>query len=297
MKIRSIALSGFLASSLVLSGGIATATPPPPTPSVGTTNSGWYGTLTNQHDGPSANQVPATPVVLHSFDCGPPPTLDPRIISSSDPCTVARVFCAGQPSVSPTGQALTMIATFIVKPDGTLTPDGPVDCAVAAGPPTVDPVAVHDEFVQLAPHPTIASAPPSGRELVNVESLLWLNTGETVDLGTHSLAGHQVTLTAFVQSVQWNFGDNHTDTTAGPGRPFLDTDHCAARTCPDFYGHTYTTTGPKAVTATVTWTGRYTVDNGDIQTIPGTVTTPPTVTTLTVYQSQSVLVPNPTESN
>ena len=117
--------------------------------------------------------------------------------------------------------------------------------------------------------------------LVNVETLIWLDTTKTVDLGTTPLLGHHINLIATVQTVTWNFGDHHTDTTTRPGRPFLTTDHCATLTCPGWYGHTYTTTGTMTLTATITWTGRYNIDNGPYHPITGTVTTTPTTTTCT----------------
>jgi hypothetical protein len=203
--------------------------------------------------------------------------------------------CAGQPAVSATGQPLTVIATEVTNAAGNWVL-GPVNCAAAAGPPAIAAAAVHDAFVKLVPHPTIATAPPDAKPLVNLETLLWLNTTKTVDLGITPLLGHQVDLVASVQSVTWNFGDHHTDTTNGPGRPFLDSDYCATISCPGWYGHIYTTVGPMAVTATITWTGRYNIDGSNYLPITGAVTTAPTTTKLEVRQSLSVLVPNPGET-
>ena len=100
--------------------------------------------------------------------------------------------------------------------------------------------------------------------------------------------------------MRWDFGDGHTDTSTGPGKPYTDADHCDTVTCPDFFGHVYgadTRTGHAdgsiLVTATVTWTGRYSIDTGPAQPIPGTVTSPPLTETLYLYESRSVLVPNP----
>ncbi len=150
--------------------------------------------------------------------------------------------------------------------------------------------------MKLVPKPTIGTAPPDGKTLVNIQTLLWINTPATVNLGTSPLAGHQVTLTASVQTVAWNFGDQHTDTATTPGRPFLTTDHCSTATCPDYYGHTYTTTGTMTITATTTWTGRYNIDGGPFLAITGTATSAPQTTTVTVKQSRAILIPNPGSS-
>ena len=135
-----------------------------------------------------------------------------------------------------------------------------------------------------------------GTGLVNVEVLTWMTTPTTVNLGTTPLLGHQVTLVATVQSVTWTWGDTTTNTTQGPGRPWLPTDYCNTPQCPDFTGHTYTTTGIKTLTATTTWTGRYTLDGTNYLPITGTATSPTTTTQIHITQSRAVLVPNPTTS-
>ena len=45
---------------------------------------------------------------------------------------------------------------------------GPVNCGAGAGPPAVTEAAAHDAFVKLVPKPTIATAPPNAKTLVNL---------------------------------------------------------------------------------------------------------------------------------
>jgi hypothetical protein len=217
--------------------------------------------------------------------------------ASGDPeCREAARQCAGQSATSPTGQPYEVISTETENTAGTWI-QGNITCTATTGaPPAVDQAAIHDAFTKLVPKPTIGTAPPNGNTLVNIQTILWINTPTTVNLGTTPLAGHQVTLTASVQSVTWNFGDHHTDTTKTPGRPFLDNDHCYTTLCPDYYGHIYTTTGTMTITATTTWTGRYNIDGGPFLPITGTATSTPQTTTATVKQSEAILVPNPDQS-
>ena len=235
-------------------------------------------------------------VVTRVNDCGAPPAIGHVIRDFTDPCATAVNQCAGQPQTSPTGQPLTILSTQIQNPNLSWK-QGPVDCGAAAGPAGLDQGAIHDAFVKLVPNPTIASAPPTTKTgLVNVEVLTWLTTPATVNLGTTPLLGHQVTLTATVQSVTWTWGDHNTDTTHKPGRPYLSSDNCVTKTCPDWFGHTYTTTGIKTITATTTWTGRYSIDGANYLPITGTATSTPATSQIHIQQSRTVLVPNPTTS-
>jgi hypothetical protein len=222
------------------------------------------------------------------------------LFEPGDVCGFAHNYCAGRPVASATGQPLTILSTWVQNGAGDLV-QGPVNCSAVAGPAVaVDAAAIHDAFVKLLPHPAVKSAPPNGHELINVEALLWLDTTKDLNLGTTAIQGHNITLTATVSTVQWDFGDGHTDTSPGPGQPYTAADDCDTATCPDFFGHVYgpdTHTGHAdgsiLVTATVTWTGRYSIDTAPAQPIPGTVTSPPLTETLYLYESRGVLVPNP----
>jgi len=144
------------------------------------------------------------------------------------------------------------------------------------------------------PHPGIGVGPPDGITLVNIQTLLWLTTPATRSLGNVQLLGQSVELHVTIDSVAWDFGDGHTAQTNDPGKTYSTDDPCRTALCPDYFGHVYTDTGTRIVTATITWTGRYRIAGGTWQSIPGTVTGPPATLTLTVKQGRTILVPNPT---
>jgi hypothetical protein len=70
-------------------------------------------------------------------------------------------------------------------------------------------------------------------------------------------------------------------------------DPCKTAICPDYYGHTYTTTGRKLITATASWDACFTVDDNGAIRIPGTVAGPTAELSMLVRQARAVLVPNP----
>ena len=293
---RVCLLLTLLLAAILTSMGSALASPLPPTISDGTSGDA-FGIFANGRSGSqSSDQIQGPAVQSRVDDCGTPQALGHVIVTTDDQCAFARNTCAGQPQTTAAGAALTILSSQTLTPPSTTWVQGPVNCSGAGAPAGIDAAAVRDAFVKRVPTPAIRTAPVNSRVLVNVETLLWLDTTDDVDLGTTALLGHQVRLTASVQTVTWDFGDHHTDTTTTPGRPFLSTDYCATLTCPDWYGHTYTTTGTMTLTATITWTGRYTLDNGPSQPITGTVTPPALTTGLRVLESLSVLVPNPTGS-
>jgi hypothetical protein len=277
----SVALSMLIAPS-------STATPSPPV-SGGTTDGGFTAVGTVGGFGDRAGGI--TSAQVQTFDCGAPVPVG-HVLDGTDFCGQVRNSCAGDPLTNAAGQPLTTYASRTLGPGG-LWSLLSTDCAVIAGPAPVPAAAVEASFIKLLPHLSLSSAPANGRSLVNAESLFWIPTTNPLDLGTTTLLGHHITLSATVTAVTWNFGDGTTTTDDGPGRAFLASDHCATLTCPDWFGHTYTTPTPHlTVTATITWTGTYTIDGGVHLSIPGTVTTTPPPIPMTVVQARSVLLPN-----
>jgi hypothetical protein len=149
------------------------------------------------------------------------------------------------------------------------------------------------EAEKLLPHPAIGVAPAGGVTLVNIETVLWVDTPVDRMLGTVTLLGHRVALRAHIVRVEWNFGDDSTAISATPGRPYTNADPCRTVDCPDYFGHTYVHTGPLTIAAQLTWTGQFRVDNGTWQAIPGTVTAAATSTAVHVKEARGILVPNP----
>lgn len=185
----------------------------------------------------------------------------------------------------------TVTMTATQQGDGTWTVTS-TNCASPKGTaqPQVTGVDVRQEAQKLVPHPTIGTAPPGGTTLVNIETLLWVDTPSSRPLGTVTLLGHQVQITVALASVAWTFGDGHSETTPDAGTPYDRADPCSAKLCDDYWGHVFTTTGAHVITATITWTGTYRVDAGPAQTIPGTVTGPPSTVTITARQARGILV-------
>jgi hypothetical protein len=210
-------------------------------------------------------------------------------------CTEVQNLCAvANPTALPTDPHITTQAVLTQHADGTWELTG-WDCSLRTARAHLTPLLVRQQIERLVPHPAIGVAPPGGTTLVNIQTLLWLETRASRSLGTVTLMGHRVALQVAVSRVDWRFGDGTADTTNGPGRPYDSSDHCAAIACPGFYGHFYRKPGDRAVTAAVTWQGRYSVDGGAWQTIAQSVTAQAAATTLTVKEARSVLVANPGE--
>jgi hypothetical protein len=157
----------------------------------------------------------------------------------------------------------------------------------------VTPELARAQAEKLLPHPRIGTAPAGGVTLVNIETVLWVDTPPDLTLGTVRLLGYRITLRAHVDRVDWDFGDHTTDTTAGPGRAYSPAHSCSTAQCPDYFGHTYRRTGQLTVGAQLSWSGQFRVDGGPWQDIPGTVTVAATGTALHVKEARGVLVDNP----
>jgi hypothetical protein len=237
-------------------------------------------------------------VVIRVIDCGPPQVAGQLRPSAGNACGQMRNLCdAATTAHLPTGPNITTTATIGRIANGPWMMVGH-DCAVSptAARPQLTATMLLREVRELVPHPGIGIAPPGGTTLVNLQTLLWADTPADRSLGTHTLLGHHVALRVHVHRVDWTFGDGQHDSTTTPEPKYNPAEGCHTQTCPGYWGHTYTTTGPKTITATITWTGRYRVDTGPWQTIPNTVTGPTTTTTLTVKQARGILVPNPPDN-
>jgi hypothetical protein len=187
----------------------------------------------------------------------------------------------------------TVTITLVEQPDGTwkvLT----YDCAAAVSHQSgVSGTDVRDAVRRLVPAAQIGVAPPGGATLVNIQTLLWVDTPVDRSLGTVQLLGQAVTVEIHLDRVSWTFGDGSSESSATPGKPYRRSEPCSTAQCPGYYGHVYRTTGSRRITATTTWTGRYRVGTGGWLAIPGSVTGPATSTQVIVREARGVLVPNP----
>jgi hypothetical protein len=163
----------------------------------------------------------------------------------------------------------------------------------AVGLPVITAAMVREVAVREVPVVKIGAA-PAGRALVQLESLFWVNSAVDVVLPTAQILGQAVSITVHADHVAWSFGDGASADEPGVGRPFTSADSCGAKQCPGFWGHTYTQTGARRVTATVWWSASFSVAGGAAQPIPGLVQGLTDSTDVTVYEARAVLVPNPT---
>jgi hypothetical protein len=233
------------------------------------------------------------PPVTKTIDCGPPQISGQVRPRPGDYCAYLANLCdVPSPAQLPTDPRITTQVTLERQSDGRWTQIG-FDCTAKAEAPQVTPLLVLAEVRKLVPHPRIGVAPPGGATLVNIQTLLWLDTPADQSLGTVTLLGHRVMLRVHVDRVGWDFGDGQADTTSGPGHRYDPAEHCRTVTCDGYWGHIYATSGTMTIAATATWSGQYRVDGGAWLDIAGTVTGPPTSTAITVRQARGVLVPNP----
>jgi len=153
---------------------------------------------------------------------------------------------------------------------------------------------VWQQAQRLIPTAQIGLAPRHDT-LVNMETIMWVATPRQRTLPTVTILGRPVSVHISVDHVSWDFGDGHTSASNGPGRAYdAKQDPCKTAQCADYDGHTYTTTGNLAVTATVTWKATFQVAGGPATAIPGTLDGPLSTAALLVQEARSVLVPDPT---
>lgn len=274
---------------------------PRSTPCVGsTTADAGEGSFIGQANAScSTGQAGTSPVltgaepVFKTIDCGPPQVAGHlRPIAGQYCAYLANICAAPSPAQLPPDPTLTTQVTLRQNADNTWTQVG-YSCAVKAATPQATALMARQEIEKLVPHPEVGVAPPGGTSLVNIQTLLWVDTPADRPLGTVSLLGHRVDLQVHVHHVTWDFGDGTTDTTDNPEPRYDPADGCHTVTCPGYWGHTYSATGSHTVTAAVSWTGRYRVDDGTWQDIAGTVTGPTGRATLTIRQARGVLVNDP----
>jgi hypothetical protein len=156
--------------------------------------------------------------------------------------------------------------------------------------PALTTAAITQEIRRLLPTTPIGTPQPVS--LVNFKVLLWLNTPAARDLGPVTLLGRRVQIRVALTDVDWNFGDQQTDTTHDPGQPYDPTHDCGS--CPDVFGHTYTAAaGRRTISATAAWSASFNVDNAGWTNLPAPVTGPTAAVTIQLRQSRSTLITDP----
>lgn len=226
-------------------------------------------------------------------DCGSPTADHHAVAIGATPCSQVWLQCdveVAKAAALPLEKDLLVVTTYR---DGSRSRDIECDVPVATQRRQVTGAMARQEAERLLPHPSIGTAPTGHATLVNIETVLWVNTQADRTLGTVTLLGQRVTLRAHVRQVHWDFGDHVSSTTGSPGKAYTAADPCRTAQCPDYYGHTFETTGQVTIAARLTWTGQFRVGAGAWQSIPGTVSAPATGTRVDVKEARGVLVPNP----
>ena len=241
---------------------------------------------------------------IETVDCG---RVKVGMILENSPnhfCAAVQGSCSVQSRAqAPTNPQATTVGFLQQGPSGTWELNG-FDCNVVPGtgpppPPQVTPFDAYAAVSRLVPSPAIGAAPGKGRTLVNMQTILWVNSAADQSLGPVTLLGHQVGLRIHARATAWAFGDGITDTSAGLGRPYTAADGCGDAICAGYFGHTYASTGPVTISATVTWAGEFSVDGGPWRGIANpatganTVDGPTATRPIAVIQARGVLVQDP----
>ena len=149
--------------------------------------------------------------------------------------------------------------------------------------------ALRDEVIRLLHPPAIGISPDTGTTLVHFNTLFWIPTPTTVNLGRAKLIGFPVQLRVTYERTDFDFGDGAGGSLSTPGTPYVPSQDCGQ--CADRFGHIFTATGHVQVTAHTYWHAQFQVQGAAWTDIPGDVTaTRPSVAALTVRQSRSTLV-------
>jgi hypothetical protein len=158
--------------------------------------------------------------------------------------------------------------------------------------PHVTPEMVRQEAQRLVPHAAIGLAPKQ-KTLVNVETIMWVDTPRERDLPVATILGQRVAIHITVTGVAWDYGDDNTVSHGPIGTPYdAKHDPCKTKQCPNYDGHTYTTTGRMTIAATVSWRASFRVGGGPVTAIPGALTGPTTTAAVLVREARAVLVPD-----
>jgi len=300
---RSLFAVGALLAATILSSLPSAVASPSPGCADSTSASAGKGKLTvgarrscPEHSTPRHPGPGGVRALYRQVDCGPPRVGVPAVVNRQNFCNLVRRDCSVvDPKELPTDPHVTTLALLRSRDGGKTWVYTGADCAARTAQPRVTPLLARQEIEKLVPRPGIGVAPPGGKTLVNLQTVLWADTPADRNLGTVTLLGtYRVALRVHVQHVAWAFGDGATEVADGPGLPYRKGEHCTTVTCPGHFGHVYATTGTMTITEQVTWSGQYSVNGGGWQVVAGTVDGPAATAQVTVLQARGVLVADPT---
>ncbi len=127
---------------------------------------------------------------------------------------------------------------------------------------TITPAMVRREFERLAwPTSELELQPPDGQTLVNFDTNFFTDNTEPTTRSV-TLLGQRVEIEATPAEYTWDFGDGTSDTTSSPGAAYPDLD----------VTHEYAAAGRVSPSVATTYQGRYRINGGGWQQIPGSLT-------------------------
>jgi hypothetical protein len=127
---------------------------------------------------------------------------------------------------------------------------------------TITPAMVRREFERLSwPTSELQLQPPDGQTLINFDTNFFTDN-TTPTTRTVTLLGQRVEIEATPTSYTWDFGDGTSRTTSSPGAAYPDFD----------VTHDYAEPGRVSPSVATTYQGRYRINGGGWQQIPGTLT-------------------------
>lgn len=126
----------------------------------------------------------------------------------------------------------------------------------------ITPAMVRREFERLDwPASELQLQPPDGQTLINFDTNFFTDN-TTPTTRTVTLLGQQVEIEATPSEYTWDFGDGASQTTSSPGAAYPDLD----------VTHEYASEGRVSPSVATTYQGRYRINGGGWQQIPGTLT-------------------------
>jgi hypothetical protein len=127
---------------------------------------------------------------------------------------------------------------------------------------TITPAMVRREFERLSwPTSELRLQPPDGQTLINFDTNFFTDN-TTPTTRTVTLLGQRVEIEATPTSYTWDFGDGTSTTTSSPGAAYPDLD----------VTHDYADPGRVSPSVATTYQGRYRINGGGWQQIPGSLT-------------------------
>ncbi|NYG54782.1 hypothetical protein [Nocardioides perillae] len=195
--------------------------------------------------------------------------------------------CGGQSACGEDGQAFVVYAVY---PDGTTNSLGvqciePSAVPEAAAPPQVTPGMVAAAFRRVPlPESTLTLAPPGGRTLVGLDTVLWTQAERFSEVVT--LLGQRVELDISPSSYSWSHGDGTGQETSSPGMAYAE-----GRPFADYVTHAYTRVSDAvSLSVDTTWSARFRVGGGPWQEVGETVTIEGDPVSLEVVEAEPNLV-------